>query len=43
MIAERDLVKALENKWLRGAILDVFEKEPLALDSPLWDMDQVSN
>lgn len=38
---EVDLVRALKEKWLRGAILDVFQKEPLPLESPLWDMEQV--
>lgn len=42
IIPEVDLIRALESKWLRGAILDVFEKEPLAIESPLWDMEQVS-
>lgn len=41
IIPEADLIRALRYKWLRGAILDVFEKEPLPLDSPLWDMEQV--
>lgn len=41
IIPETDLIKALKCKWLRGAILDVFEKEPLSLESPLWDMEQV--
>lgn len=41
IIPETDLIRALRCKWLRGAILDVFEKEPLPLDSPLWDMEQV--
>lgn len=43
IIPEADLIKALENKWLRGAILDVFQKEPLPTDSPLYDMDQVNH
>ncbi|ASU40958.1 glyoxylate/hydroxypyruvate reductase A [Herbaspirillum sp. meg3] len=31
----------LENGHLRGAILDVFEKEPLSVDSPFWSMPNV--
>jgi D-2-hydroxyacid dehydrogenase (NADP+) len=38
---EDDLIKALQDKMIGGAVLDVFAKEPLAEDSPLWTMDDV--
>lgn len=40
-VDEKALVNALKNKKIRGAALDVFEKEPLPKDSPLWEMDNV--
>ena len=41
IVKNDDLVYALQNKQLRGAVLDVLEKEPLPEDSPLWDMENV--
>ena len=32
---------ALQESRIKGAALDVFEEEPLAQDSPLWEMDNV--
>ncbi len=41
IIKEEDLVKALKKGWIAGAGLDVFEKEPLPVESPLWKLDNV--
>jgi D-3-phosphoglycerate dehydrogenase / 2-oxoglutarate reductase len=41
VVEESALVHALQSGMLRGAALDVFEVEPLPLDSPLREMDQV--
>ncbi|BBH21331.1 3-phosphoglycerate dehydrogenase [Paenibacillus baekrokdamisoli] len=35
------LVEALEHHVIAGAGLDVFEKEPLPVDHPLWGLDNV--
>lgn len=37
VIDEAALVRALKEKWIAGAALDVFETEPLPPDSPLRD------
>jgi glyoxylate reductase len=37
VIDENALAKALEENWIAGAALDVYEKEPLPADSPLRD------
>lgn len=40
-VNQDDLIEALANKEIGGAILDVFETEPLAADNPLWGMENV--
>ena len=40
-INEADLVWALNEGVIGGAVLDVFDKEPLARDSQLWKLDNV--
>ena len=37
---EADIVASLNDGTLHGASLDVFEQEPLPLESPLWSMDK---
>ena len=41
IINEKDLVEALRNGVIGGAGLDVYEEEPLDVESPLLHMDQV--
>ena len=41
VIAEQDLVKALNEGWIAGAGLDVFEREPLPRDSRLLTFQNV--
>jgi D-2-hydroxyacid dehydrogenase (NADP+) len=40
-IDEAALIQALREKRIAGAGLDTFQKEPLAPDSPLWEMPNV--
>jgi phosphoglycerate dehydrogenase-like enzyme len=41
VVEEAALVRALQQKRIAGAALDVFEEEPLSPVSPLWDMENV--
>jgi phosphoglycerate dehydrogenase-like enzyme len=41
IIQEAALIRALKENWIAGAGLDVFEQEPLPLDSPLRGFDNV--
>jgi phosphoglycerate dehydrogenase-like enzyme len=41
LLDEVALANALRTKKIAAAALDVFEKEPLPQDSPLWDMENV--
>ena len=41
VIDEAELTAALKGNKIGGAALDVFEEEPLAKSSPLWEMDNV--
>lgn len=41
LVKESDLIDALTKKEIAGAVLDVFNSEPLEERSPLWDFDNV--
>ena len=41
LVNQNDLILALEQGKIAGAVLDVFEKEPLDDSSKLWDFDNV--
>jgi glyoxylate/hydroxypyruvate reductase A len=41
LVNEQDLIQALQKGSIGGAILDVFEEEPLPTASPLWEMPNV--
>jgi phosphoglycerate dehydrogenase-like enzyme len=41
IVDERAIIKALQENWIAGAALDVFEPEPINPDNPLLKLDNV--
>ena len=41
LISSADLAQVLKSGHLSGAVLDVFDREPLDKDSHLWDIDNI--
>lgn len=41
LVDEKALVKALQEKWIAGAGIDVFEKEPIEKENPLFRLENV--
>lgn len=41
LIQEEALVRALQERWISGAVLDVFTQEPLPAEHPLWGLPNV--
>ena len=41
VIDQAALIRALEQKKIRGAGLDVFEHEPIPADDPIWQFENV--
>ncbi len=40
VIDEQAVARAIEERWIAGAAIDVFEPEPLSPTSPLRELDQ---
>jgi glyoxylate/hydroxypyruvate reductase A len=41
LVQEDALVRALHERWIGGAVLDVFAEEPLPPDHPFWAIPNV--
>ncbi|HUQ90135.1 MAG TPA: NAD(P)-dependent oxidoreductase [Bryobacteraceae bacterium] len=41
IVRQKDLTRALQERWIAGAGIDVFEKEPPDADDPLLQLDNV--
>lgn len=42
LVDEQGLIRSLKANCIKGAVLDVFEEEPLSLDSELWSLENVT-
>lgn len=42
LVVDDDLVTAVRNRVIAGAVLDVFVTEPLPVDSPLWTTEGIT-
>ncbi|MFC2083092.1 D-2-hydroxyacid dehydrogenase [Candidatus Bipolaricaulota bacterium] len=42
IVDEEALIDALQERRIRAAILDVFDREPLPINSPLWSLENVT-
>lgn len=40
-VEEKPLIQALKERWIAGAALDAFPRQPLASDSELWNLPNV--
>jgi glyoxylate/hydroxypyruvate reductase A len=40
-LVEEDLIPAISSGQLSGALLDVFQNEPLAKDHPFWQKEEI--
>ncbi|WP_445492011.1 D-2-hydroxyacid dehydrogenase [Niallia sp. 03133] len=41
VVDEQAVVELIQSKTLRGAAMDVFQQEPLPVDSPLWECENL--
>lgn len=41
LVQEDALVRAINERWIAGAVLDVFAEEPLSSEHPFWSMPNV--
>lgn len=41
LVVDKDLIEAINEKCIKGAVLDVFRQEPLPPDHPFWDTEGI--
>jgi phosphoglycerate dehydrogenase-like enzyme len=41
LIADADLIAAVQSRQIAGAMLDVFRQEPLPTDHPFWSTERI--